>query len=135
MRLSKTPEEYELTRAQRRELPYEAMLQSGRLRWQRNTIVHVVRLTHGRAAALDEPREAEDEAGAEVAPSQLEYDTDYYTRLLRTTFAARLETALSPEQISTIFADPDQLSLFSAPLEGQEPRLNRLAAPSLDEPA
>ncbi len=135
VRLSKTPEEYELTRAQRRELPYEAMLQSGRLRWQRNTIVHVVRLTGGRAAALDEPREAEDEAGTEAAPSQLEYDTDYYTRLLRTTFAARLETALSPEQISTIFADPDQLSLFSAPLEGQEPRLNRLAAPSLDEPA
>lgn len=135
VRLSKTPEEYELTRAQRRELPYEAMLQSGRLRWQRNTIVHVVRLTHGRAAVLDEPREAEDEAGSEAAPRQLEYDTDYYTRLLRTTFAARLETGLSAEQIATIFADPDQLSLFAASLEGQEPRLTMLSTPSLDEPA
>lgn len=134
VRLSKTPEEYESTRSQRRELPYEAMLQSGRLRWQRNTVVRVVRLTHGRAAVLDEPREAEDEASAPVAPRQLEYDTDYYTRLLRTTFAARLETALSPEQSATIFADPDQLSLFAASLEGQEPHLTVLSAPSLDEP-
>src|SRR5205085_443611 len=33
VRLTKTPERYEATREQRRELPYEAMLASGRPRW------------------------------------------------------------------------------------------------------
>lgn len=134
VRLSKTAEEYEATRAQRRELPYEAMLQSGRTRWQRNTVVHVVRLAHGRAAVLDEPSEAEGEASARVGSPPLEYDADYYARILRTTFAARLETALTPEQIAAIFADPDQLSLFATSLEGQEPHLTVLSAPALEEP-
>jgi DNA polymerase elongation subunit (family B) len=131
VRLSKTPEEYEASG--RRELPYEAMLQSGRPRWSRNTIVHVVRKTGGRAAVLDEPHEDADEEGALATGRGEEvrdYDAEYYERLLRTTYAARLATGLGAEQFAAVFADPDQLSLFSPSLHGQEPILTVLEVPA-----
>ena len=120
VRLSKSPAEYEAIRGQRRELPYEAMLQSGRTAWKRNATVRVYRATGGRAALLEAPMlaggevdEAED-AAPEVAPADpRDYDVDYYVRHLRTAFASRLATALTPEDFAALFVDPDQLTLFA----------------------
>jgi DNA polymerase, archaea type len=138
VRLSKTPAEYEAVRAQRRELPYEAMLQSGHEQWRRNATVRVYRAVGGRPAlALAPPlaggevddAEAPEAADASAAGNGAEapaapavaaapadprdYDADYYVKLLRATFASRLATALTPEDFAALFVDPDQLSLFA----------------------
>jgi DNA polymerase, archaea type len=150
VRLSKSPADYEATRSQRRELPYEAMLQSGRDRWRRGEIVRVYRASGGRAAlaegpplAGDEVDDSDDVAGAAgvagdapdvvhaPAPGELtaaladprDYDVDYYLRLLRTTFASRLASGLRAEDFAAIFADPDQLSLFRPVLSELRPIL------------
>lgn len=131
VRLTKAPEEYEAVRGQRRELPYEAMLQSGRERWSRGAVVHVVRLTGGRATVVDPPNDDDDDGSKQrargaAATARHDYDVDYYVKSLRTTFAARLATGLSPEHFAAVFADPDQLSLFGPTLAGAEPILTRL---------
>lgn len=134
VRLSKTPEEYEAVRAQRREHPYEAMLQSGYDRWRRNATVRVYRATGGRSALVEAPPlgsgevDEDDSSGAvaqggePAAPSKAapvdprDYDVEVYVKLLRNTFAARLETAFTPEDFAAVFVDPDQLSLFAPPI-------------------
>ena len=50
-------------------------------------------------------------------PDLRDYDVDYYVRLLRTTYAERLARAFAPADFAVVFADPDQLSLFAAPIE------------------
>jgi hypothetical protein len=74
-------------------------------------------------------------AGHPVAPSSddlpdadpRDYDIDYYVRLLRTTYAERLARAFDREDFATVFADPDQLSLFATPLESIQPVLRATA--------
>jgi hypothetical protein len=46
-----------------------------------------------------------------------DYDVEYYVRLLRDSFATRLARAFTPYDFSTVFADPDQPSLFSESLD------------------
>lgn len=140
VRLSKTPAEYEAVREQRRELPYEAMLQSGYQQWRRNATVRVYRATGGRAALAlapplaggevddgEEPAAADAAAGngadAPAAPAVAaapvdprDYDADYYVKLLRATFASRLATAFTADDFAALFTDPDQLSLFAPPI-------------------
>ena len=41
-----------------------------------------------------------------------DYDVDHYARQLRQIFASRLACAFSPADYETVFADPDQMSLF-----------------------
>ena len=41
-----------------------------------------------------------------------DYDIDHYARQLRQTFASRLACAFKPADYETVFADPDQMSLF-----------------------
>jgi hypothetical protein len=41
-----------------------------------------------------------------------DYDVDHYARQLRHTFASRLACAFAPADYETVFADPDQMSLF-----------------------
>jgi hypothetical protein len=48
---------------------------------------------------------------------------------LRETFAARLVRALTPEDFSAVFADPDQLSLFAPSLAQARPVLTVLLDP------
>lgn len=121
-------------RAQRREHPYEAMLQSGYDRWRRNATVRVYRATGGRSALVEAPPlgsgevDEDDSSGAvaqggePAAPSKAapvdprDYDVEVYVKLLRNTFAARLETAFTPEDFAAVFVDPDQLSLFAPPI-------------------
>jgi DNA polymerase elongation subunit (family B) len=121
-RLTKTPAAYESSRAQRRELAYEALLTAGRTKWGRGERVRVYRAVGGAAALL-----AENGAGAPADPRN--YDVAYYARLLRETFAARLERAFTPDDFANLFADPQQPSLFAPPIEDIQPTLTPLLDP------
>lgn len=122
VRLTKTPAQYVATRAQRRELSYEALLQNGVESWRVGERVRVYRAAGKRAGLL-----AEDES--ELALDVRDYDGDYYARLLRDTYAARLERALHEEDFAALCADPGQLSLFQRSLADARPILNVLAQP------
>jgi DNA polymerase elongation subunit (family B) len=113
VRLTKTPAQYLAVRARRRELAYEAMLASGESAWRAGERVRVYRALGGRAGRAPEPG----------ADDPRDYDGEYYVRLLRATFAARLVRALTPEGFAAVFADPDQGSLFDPPLEHVRPVL------------
>ena len=108
-RLSKTPEEYLAQRGDRRELAYEAMLAGGRAQWTAGERVRVYRAVGDRAALLDE--DAGDDAGAR------DYDVEYYLRVLRDNFAARMARAFTPDDFAEVFADPAQPSLFARPVD------------------
>jgi DNA polymerase elongation subunit (family B) len=119
VRLTKTPQEYAATRDERRELPYEALLASGRTEWEVGERVRVyrARVGYGRVAP-----------GAEDDTDRLDprdYDIDHYARILRDNFAARLERAFAPEDFAAVFADPDQLTLFAPAIESIRPILRR----------
>ena len=125
LRLTKTPAQYAATREQRRELAYEALLGSGRSTWAAGERIRVYRAHGGRAALL---LDAADEDG-----DPRDYDVEYYVRLLRETFAARLARALDPEVFAELFADPQQLGLFTSSLAQARPVLTVMAA--ADAPA
>jgi DNA polymerase, archaea type len=109
VRLTKTPAEYFATRESRRELPYEAMLASGRTSWRTGDRVRVYRRRNGGCGLLEEGEG--DPPGASSGDDR-DYDADHYARQLRQTFASRLACAFTPADYETVFADPDQLSLF-----------------------
>jgi len=123
VRLTKSPEQYLATRPRRKELSYEAMLENGRTRWATGERVRVYRAVGGRAGLLPDVDEEED-SGPPSHPR--DYDVEYYVRLLRETFAARLARALTPEDFATVFADPDQPSLFAPLLTNARPVLKVL---------
>jgi DNA polymerase elongation subunit (family B) len=126
VRLTKTPAQY--LAARRRELPYEAMLASGRTHWASGEYVRVYRAVGGRAGLLPEP-----EAG-ETGKDPRDYDADFYARQLRETFAARLVRALTPEDFAAVFADPEQPSLFAPTLADARPILTVLDEPEGEQP-
>jgi DNA polymerase elongation subunit (family B) len=130
VRLSKTPAQYLATRAQRRELSYEALLNNGRDDWAPGERIRVYRATRGRAGLLPD-LDAADDALASTAPDPRDYDVDYYLRLLRETFAARLARGLRPDDFAAICAAPEQPSLFERSLEDARPVLTILADPLL----
>lgn len=108
VRLTKSPDDYAAVRTSRRELPYEAMLASGRSMWRIGERVRVYRRAQGTGGVVPE-RDEEDRAERVDAR---DYDVDHYVRVLRDTFAARLERAFDPDGWSVVFADPEQPSLF-----------------------
>jgi DNA polymerase elongation subunit (family B) len=112
VRLTRTPARYLENRDRRRELPYEAMLTSGRTTWNIGDHVRVYRRKTGSAGVVEEP---EDEAFASDGRDCRDYDCNHYVRLLHETFAARLARAFTPDDYAAVFADPDQLSLFTPP--------------------
>jgi DNA polymerase elongation subunit (family B) len=127
VRLTKTPAEYLTTRARRRELSYEAMLSSGRSHWDVGERVRIYRARAGRAAVWVDP----EDDGSLMRPAgddPRDYDVEFYGRLLRETFAARLSRALTPDDFAAVFADPEQPSLFETALAGQRPILTHLYA-------
>jgi DNA polymerase elongation subunit (family B) len=113
VRLTKTPREYLATRDSRRELPYEALLTNGRDRWTPGERVRVYRARGGRAGLL---LDMDDDAAPGEPRDTRDYDIDFYVRLLRETYAARLARAFSPEDFATVFADPSQPTLFEKPI-------------------
>ena len=120
VRLTKTPDEYVATREQRRELPYEALLTSGRTEWSSGERIRVYRARGGRAGLLP----VLDEDGPAVHADPRDYDVEFYTRLLRETFAARLARAFTAEDFETVFADPRQRSLFEMSVSSIRPVLS-----------
>jgi DNA polymerase, archaea type len=112
VRLTKTPADYLETRENRRELPYEAMLASGREEWSIGDKVRVYRTKTGTGSVVAEL----DDATLDHVDRR-DYDVDHYARVLRDTYAARLARAFTPGDFAAMFADPDQFSLF-APVIG-----------------
>jgi DNA polymerase elongation subunit (family B) len=115
VRLTKAPHEYRATRANRRELPYEAMLDAGHTTWSVGDRIRVYRKRNGQGGIVGGPVASSDDDGAEA--DLRDYDSDYYVRLLRTTYAERLARAFKPEDFATVFADTDQFSLFAPLIE------------------
>jgi DNA polymerase elongation subunit (family B) len=122
VRLTRTPTQYEQGRATRRELAYDALLAHGRTSWRIGERIRVYRTTAGGGLVADH----DDEAVGAAPIDPRDYDVDYYVRLLRRTFAARLVTAFSPDDFDTIFANPDQLPLFPEQLSAIRPVLNMI---------
>ena len=121
VRLTKTPAQYLATRDSRRELSYEAMIASGRPSWSIGDRVRVYRTTSGAGAVVPT---SDDDAGATARADLRDYDVDHYARLLRDTYAARLARAFAPGDFATIFADPDQFSLFAPSIAAMRTVLN-----------
>jgi DNA polymerase elongation subunit (family B) len=105
VRMTKTPVDYRATRESRRESAYEAMLASGRTEWSLGDRVRVYRTLSGGGAVIDEDGGRRD------------YDVNHYGRVLRGTFAARLSRAFSEADYEAVFADPEQMTLFTPELE------------------
>ncbi len=117
VRLTKSPAQYLATRGKRRELAYEALLTARRNHWSVGDRVRVYRRQNGEAG-LAEPDDAE---------ARRDYDVEYYVRLLRETFAARLLRAFRGEDFAAVFADPEQWSLFAPDLTLVRPVLTRIS--------
>jgi DNA polymerase I len=113
VRLTKAPAQYLTTREQRRELPYEAMLENGHEHWAAGERVHVYRRQQGRAGLWSD----------DTQPDPRDYDVEHYVRQLRDNFASRLARGIAPEDFLAIVADPDQPSLFERSLAGARPTL------------
>ncbi|MBK8255880.1 MAG: ribonuclease H-like domain-containing protein [Polyangiaceae bacterium] len=128
VRLTKSSSKYAAVRGQRRELPYEALLQNGRTHWTVGDKVRVYRAAGGRAGLLPEPDDDDLSVHIESAPDSRDYDVEAYVRVLRETFAARLARALSPDDYVLTFADPNAPHLFEKSLENARPILTRLDA-------
>jgi hypothetical protein len=59
-----------------------------------------------------------------------DYDVEHYLRVLRHTYAARFARALTPEDFATVFADPEQPSLFARSLTDARPILKTVIEPT-----
>jgi DNA polymerase elongation subunit (family B) len=127
VRLTKTPAEYLAVRASRHELPYEAMLAANRDSWSAGDRVRVYRKRNGGCGLLEEP---EDGPAGIVNEGERDYDVDHYARLLRQTFASRLVCAFTPEDYEAVFADPDQMSLFSPSISAIRTVLEKKSQPA-----
>jgi DNA polymerase, archaea type len=130
VRLTKTPNQYLATRNQRRELSYEALLNHGRDDWAPGERIRVYRAARGRAGLLPDADDP-DRGGAPIDLDPRDYDVDYYLRLLRETFAARLARGLSADDFAAICAAPEQPSLFERSLSDARPVLTVLRDPRL----
>jgi DNA polymerase elongation subunit (family B) len=115
VRLTKSAPEYLAARGRRRELPYEALLAARRERWSVGERIRVYRKQQGEGGLVPE-----DDSDAR------DYDVEYYTRILRSSYAQRLARAFLPADFEAVFADPDQLSILSPALDSIRTVVNRL---------
>jgi DNA polymerase elongation subunit (family B) len=126
VRLTKTPERYLATRDGRRELSFEALLASGRTFWSVGERVRIYRTKTGGGVVADN---GDGEVTNESADRR-DYDVDYYVRLLRETYAARLARAFSRDDFEAVFTDPEQPSLFTKSLDAIRAVLTMTITPS-----
>jgi hypothetical protein len=89
----------------------------------------VYRAARGRAGLLIDPEVQGAHGTARADPDPRDYDVDYYLRLLRETYVARLARGLSAEDFAAVCAAPEQPSLFERSLAGARPILTLLADP------
>lgn len=120
VRLTKSPSQYLALRKKRHELPYEALLASGRSAWSVGERVRVYRRQGGESGVVAQ-------IGEDAAPGDArDYDAEYYVRLLRGSYAERLARAFTPADFATLFASADQFSLFEPRIESIRTRLTVL---------
>ncbi len=120
VRLRKSPEAYNASRESRREFAYEAMMQSGRSQWSVGDRVRVYRTANGGRVI------SEFDGEADAGHDPRDYDRAYYAALLRRTFATRLARAFTPTDFELVFADAEQLPLFSSSLDRVRPIATRV---------
>jgi DNA polymerase, archaea type len=116
-RLSKGPKEYATSRGRSREAPYEALMNAGRLEWQRGERVRYYRNSAGQYCWLPDERDERVERRDEWR----DYDIEHYIELLVNSYASRLKKAFAPEDFAQLMRLDGQLGLFDRPLEGVEP--------------
>lgn len=117
-RLTKTAAQYHATRAARREAHYEALLAAGHTNWPRGDHVLLYRASNGHPA-LYQPD----------ALDRRDYDSAYYLRLLRDTYAIHLARAFTAADFATLFTADDQLTMFQTPIDAIQPILTTLLDP------
>jgi DNA polymerase I len=127
VRLTKTPEEYFATREVRRELPYEALIAAGRPTWAPGERVRVYRKRGATGAIVPD---SEDDIESNTFDPR-DYDVEWYVRLLRETYAARMMRAFTTDEYAAVFPHPDQLTLFAPPIE--RVRAILVGAPFVDQ--
>ncbi|MEP7272198.1 MAG: DNA polymerase domain-containing protein, partial [Acidobacteriota bacterium] len=120
VRLTKTRERYLESRKQRRELPYEALLANLRQSWSVGERIRVYRTQVGEGGIVTD---TDDGVEPTSVGDRRDYDVEYYIRVLRDTYAARLARAFSVHDFSVVFSNPDQPSLFAPSLESILPVL------------
>jgi hypothetical protein len=137
-RLSKTPEEYEASRARLREASYEALLAAGRKTWLVGERIRFYKAADGTAALLpdtsdelagdtgeqeeaDEDRVITAEAPPDNPIDRRDYDVSHYLQVLLTSYVGRLRKAFAPEDFDQLFRADAQLGLFDRPLETIQP--------------
>jgi len=142
VRLSKSPEAYQASRAAHTEQAYEAILAANRTKWTPGERVRFYRMPGGISVWI--PDESEDisfgeaeeaEAGADghglnksllpVHPGDVknrrDYDVEHYLRVLVTSYASRLRKAYAAEDFEQLFRLDEQLGLFDRPVEHIQP--------------
>ena len=140
VRLSKTPEAYNASRATHPEPQYEALLNAGRVRWFPGERVRFYRSQAKKyvwlpeeteeAAIGNEWSEGDEDEDIESTASSLreevanrrDYDVDHYLRVLVTSYAARLRKAFTPDDFTQLFRMEEQPGLFDTPIEDIQPR-------------
>lgn len=143
VRLSKTPEAYQSSRASHPEPQYEALLAAGRTRWFPGERVRFYRargkvyvwlpatsedttIDQNRAQSDTTQNDGKPKAGAaltmrERVGDRRDYDVEHYLNVLVTSYAARLRKAFAPEDFEQLFR-VEQAGLFDQPVESIEPR-------------
>ncbi|HET9920184.1 MAG TPA: DNA polymerase domain-containing protein, partial [Ktedonobacteraceae bacterium] len=142
VRLSKTPEAYQASRASHPEAQYEALLAAGRSRWFPGERVRFYRARGGGYVWLPDENEEtslhndweeqERTDGKELEHElpvstpkrreQRDYDVEHYLHVLITSYAARLRKAFAPEDFEQLFRLDGQSGLFDRPVESISPR-------------
>jgi len=152
VRLSKSPEAYQTTRAGHTEQAYEALLAARRTKWVPGERVRFYRALGGASVwipdesediSLDEAGKAEARAD-EHRPNELllpshaddvknrrDYDVEHYLRVLVTSYASRLRKAYAAEDFEQLFRVDEQLGLFDHPIEYIQPIWIRCQATSI----
>lgn len=150
VRLSKSPETYQVSRSGHMEQAYEALLAANRSRWTPGERVRFYRASGGasvwipdesEAIAFEEADLAEGGADtneannsfvpvhADVIKDRRDYDVEHYLRVLVTSYASRLRKAYTAEDFAQLFRSDEQLSLFDSPIEHIAPIWIRCQAP------
>jgi DNA polymerase elongation subunit (family B) len=114
VRLTKSPERYLALREHRREAMYEALLARGRTSWRVGDRIRVYRTRRG---------------WTQIEPGDddtRDYDVEHYIRSLRVNFASRMARAFAASDFESVFADPDQPSLFPPDFAAVRPILRSL---------
>jgi DNA polymerase elongation subunit (family B) len=138
VRLSKSPEVYQSTRAKHAEQAYEALLAAGRTTWTPGERVRFYRAEGGVLVWL--PEESEEITFGEAAQADgqkldkpvhpkyhnqtlpcPDYDVEHYLRVLVTSYASRLRKAYAAEDFEQLFRLHEQLGLFDRPIEHIQP--------------